>query len=197
MGVNSWKTGTRLSWNQQDKLQKLILLPQICKSAVYACRTVDQKTNNNKFCAESPPSSDIMRCQITTHDSANACCLFRETDTKGVDISRHFSMYAFDGGTGNLRWKHEGEDFHKDAAELQDRTVPQHNHRLDAEHLGGRHYGEASCRDFRESVLAAMPHRFDTCLTNLVKSHAHCMFVDVASCCSLWSGCQLLRSVPR
>ncbi|DBA75927.1 TPA: hypothetical protein ACH3X2_008986 [Trebouxia sp. C0005] len=87
--------------------------------------------------------------------------LDRETDTKGVDISRHFSMYAFDGGTGNLRWKHEGEDFHKDAAELQDRTVPQHNHRLDAEHLGGRHYGEASCRDFRESVLAAMPHSWE------------------------------------
>lgn len=87
--------------------------------------------------------------------------LNRETETKGVDISRHFSMYAFDGGTGNLRWKHEGEDFHKDAAELQDRTVPQHNHRLDAEHLGGRHHGEASCRDFKESVLAAMPHSWE------------------------------------
>ena len=110
--------------------------------------------------------SKIMRCKIMTHDSTSACYVCRETDTKGVDISRHFSMYAFDGGTGNLRWKHEGEDFHKDAAELQDRTVPQHNHRLDAEHLGGRHYGEASCRDFRESVLAAMPHRYNANLRN-------------------------------
>ena len=88
-----------------------------------------------------------------------ACCVCRDADFKGVDISRHFSMYALEGGTGNLRWKHEGQDFHKDAAELQDKTVPQHNHRLNAEHLGGRHYGEASCRDFKESVLAAMPHR--------------------------------------
>ena len=80
-------------------------------------------------------------------------------DFKGVDISRHFSMYALEGGTGNLGWKHEGQDFHKDAAELQDKIVPQHDHRLNAEHIGGRHYGEASCRDFKESVLAAMPHR--------------------------------------
>ncbi len=89
-------------------------------------------------------------------------------------------MYAFDGGTGNLRWKHEGEDFHKDAAELQDRTVPQHDHRLNAERLVGRHYGEASCRDFRESVLAAMPHRYNAYLIVLVKSQACCMFVDSA-----------------
>ncbi len=119
----------------------------------------------------------------------------RETATKGVDISRHFSMYAFDGGTGHLRWKHEGEDFHKDAAELQDRTVPQHNHRLDAEHLGGRHYGEDSCRDFRESVLAAMPHRYDVHLRKWV-SHKP---LDVSSrrvFCNLWCGCQLPVSTP-
>ena len=80
-----------------------------------------------------------------------------------MDISRHFSMYAFEGGTGGLRWKHEGLDFHKDAAQLQDKTIPQHNHRLQAEHLAARHYGEASCRDFKESVLAAMPHRSASC----------------------------------
>ena len=83
----------------------------------------------------------------------------RKTESKGVDISRHFSMYALNGGTGGLRWKHEGSDFHNDAAQLQDDTTPQHNHRLEAEHLASRHYGEASCRDFRESILAAMPHR--------------------------------------
>lgn len=138
---------------------------------VYVLRTVRatwSNSNNTKYCTESHPNSKTMCCKIMTHDSANACYLCRETDTKKVDISRHFSMYAFDGGTGNLRWKHEGEDFHKDAAELQGTTVPQHNHRLEAEHVGGRHYGEASCRDFKESVLAAMPHRYDAYLRKWV-----------------------------
>ena len=125
------------------------------------------------FAQRANPTVRSFCCKIMTHDSAIACYPCRGTDTKGVDISRHFSMYAFDGGTGNLRWKHEGEDFHKDAAELQDRTVPQHNHRLDAEHLGGRHYGEASCRDFRESVLAAMPHRYNAYLQKQGWSQAH------------------------
>jgi hypothetical protein len=31
----------------------------------------------------------------------------REGGVKGVDTSRHFSYYAFDGGSGALRWKHE------------------------------------------------------------------------------------------
>ena len=34
------------------------------------------------------------------------CC----SDTwtmNGVDISKHFSYYAMDGGTGESRWKHE------------------------------------------------------------------------------------------
>ena len=91
----------------------------------------------------------------------------RATETKGVDISRHFSMYALEGATGNLRWRHEGMDFHRDAAELQNLTTPQHNYRLQAEHLSARHYGEASCRDFKESVLAAMPHRYCNCVNQL------------------------------
>jgi hypothetical protein len=33
---------------------------------------------------------------------------------------------------------------------------------LDAEKLEGRHFGEASCRDYRDSVLAwALPHSWD------------------------------------
>lgn len=31
----------------------------------------------------------------------------REKKHQGVDVSRHFSYYAFDGGSGALRWKHE------------------------------------------------------------------------------------------
>ncbi|KAK9806239.1 hypothetical protein WJX72_006852 [[Myrmecia] bisecta] len=75
-----------------------------------------------------------------------------------VDLSRHFSYHALDGADGSLRWKHEGTDFHRDTAELAEQVIPQHNYRLDANSLNSRHYGEVSCRDFRESVLHAMPH---------------------------------------
>lgn len=78
-------------------------------------------------------------------------------------------MYAFEGGSGGLRWKHEGTDFKTDVGQLQDETTPQHDHRLDAEHLAARHHGEASCRDFRESVLAALPHGYMS--THSLASH--------------------------
>ncbi len=50
-------------------------------------------------------------------------------------------------------------DFHRNVEELREEVIPQHNYRLDAKSLNSRHYGEVSCRNFRESVLAAMPHR--------------------------------------
>lgn len=81
---------------------------------------------------------------------------------------RHFSYFAFEGATGALRWKHEAEDFHRDLSALQDASSPQHSFHLAAELAEGRHYGEASCRDLRESVLRALPHSWhsnlDTCL---------------------------------
>ncbi len=55
----------------------------------------------------------------------------------------------------------QGTDFHRDTAALAEQVVPQHNYRLDAAALEGHHYGEVSCRDFRQSVLQAMPHRCD------------------------------------
>lgn len=30
-----------------------------------------------------------------------------ELAADGIDISRHFSYYAWEGGSGELRWKHE------------------------------------------------------------------------------------------
>ena len=53
----------------------------------------------------------------------------------------------------------QGMDFHRDAEALKSEVVPQHNFKLTANHLEARHYGEVACRDFRESVLAVMPHR--------------------------------------
>lgn len=37
-------------------------------------------------------------------------------------------------------------------------TIPQHDYRLEAAALAERRYHEVSCRDFRESVLRALPH---------------------------------------
>ncbi len=53
----------------------------------------------------------------------------------------------------------QGMDFHRDTEGLRDEMVPQHNFKITASSLEGRHYGEVACRDFRESVLAVMPHR--------------------------------------
>jgi len=39
--------------------------------------------------------------------------------------------------------------------------LPQHNYRLDGNSLATRHIGEVECREFRESVLGVMPHRWE------------------------------------
>lgn len=53
----------------------------------------------------------------------------------------------------------QGADFHRDLHGLAEQVVPQHHLRLDAQSLSNVHFGEASCRDFRDSVLRALPHR--------------------------------------
>ncbi len=68
----------------------------------------------------------------------------------------------------------QGQDFHRDAAALAEQVIPQHNYRLDAASLAGRHYGQASCRDFRGSVLRSLPHRWARREdTRLALSHFH------------------------
>ena len=77
----------------------------------------------------------------------------------GVDASRHFDYHAFEGRTGAPRWRHESRDFHRAASAFAEQLVPQHEYRRDAAALAGHHYGEVSCREFRESVVdAALPH---------------------------------------
>jgi hypothetical protein len=73
---------------------------------------------------------------------------------------RHFSYYAYSGGDGALRWKHDSKDFRRDSSSLSEQLLPQHNYKLDASALSARHFGEAECREFREAVLDVMPHRW-------------------------------------
>jgi hypothetical protein len=77
---------------------------------------------------------------------------------QGGGKERHFSYYAYAGLTGQRRWSHKSEDFHRDPFTLP--TIPQHNYKLDAASLNSRHTGEADCREYRESVLSVMPHRW-------------------------------------
>lgn len=91
-------------------------------------------------------------------ESAELKDLDKDAAVKGVATSRHFSYVSFEGGKGDERWEHKSEDFHKNLDEVQDQTRPQMNYRLEAEALEGRHYGELSCRDYRDSILAALPH---------------------------------------
>ncbi|PRW61178.1 FG-GAP repeat-containing isoform B [Chlorella sorokiniana] len=80
-------------------------------------------------------------------------------ERKGLgEETRHFSYFGFEGATGALRWVHESQDFLRDLGALQDQVVAQHSMHMRAEESEGRHYGEASCRDYRLSVLAALPH---------------------------------------
>ncbi|KAK9916603.1 hypothetical protein WJX75_004756 [Coccomyxa subellipsoidea] len=104
------------------------------------------------------------RSQEAFHASAKEGEALQDMDRgskhQGVDVSRHFSYYAFDGGSGAPRWKHEGADFHRDTERLSQQLLPALDFRMDAAALEARHFGEVACRDFRESVLAVLPHRW-------------------------------------
>ncbi|GLI67342.1 hypothetical protein VaNZ11_011416 [Volvox africanus] len=90
----------------------------------------------------------------------------------GLPGSRHFSYVALEGGNGTMRWHHGSTDFHKDLSELGGELTPQNNYRLDASKLDGRHFGEASCRDYRESVLHVLPHVWERPAdTRLMEAH--------------------------
>ena len=78
-----------------------------------------------------------------------------------VDLSHHFTLKAMEGGTGKARWEHRGGDFLEAAENPHDSLTPQHHYRLDAESLEDTRHLDG-CRDFRESVLAQLPHRWSS-----------------------------------
>lgn len=83
-----------------------------------------------------------------------------DSSTKGGEQLRHFAYYAFAGRSGIHRWKHRSEDLPHHVPDSS-QLIPQHNYKLDAHALNGRHPGEVECREFRESILGVMPHRWD------------------------------------
>lgn len=84
-----------------------------------------------------------------------------DVELKGSGKSgRHFSYFAFEGGNGTLRWKHEAEDFHRNLGDLKEEIRSQHAFHTAAQRENSLHYGEATCRDYREAILNALPHRY-------------------------------------
>ena len=47
----------------------------------------------------------------------------------GVDVSRHFNYYAFEGGRGETVWKHNSGAFQKDLEESSEELRPQDDFR--------------------------------------------------------------------
>ncbi|KAI5078865.1 hypothetical protein GOP47_0006536 [Adiantum capillus-veneris] len=75
------------------------------------------------------------------------------------ETARHMHYYAFAGRTGVQRWSHKTEDYHRPSGEAE--LIPQHNYKLDANSMNSRGKGEVECREFRESILGVMPHRWE------------------------------------
>lgn len=98
-----------------------------------------------------------------------------DTDPRRKYGSRHVSYFAFAGANGNLVWTHRPEDFHKDPRNLVEHNVKTlYTDRLMTELDSSTHYGEKSCREYRESVLASLPHAwFDDEDSTMQVAHFH------------------------
>lgn len=73
--------------------------------------------------------------------------------------ARHMHYYAFEGRTGSQRWSHKSEDYHRPSNEVE--LIPQHNYKLEASSINSLRKSEVECREFRESILGVMPHRWE------------------------------------
>lgn len=82
------------------------------------------------------------------------------SENSGTVDLRHFAFYAFAGRSGILRWSRKNENIEAHSSDAS-QLIPQHNYRLDVHSLNSRHPGEFECREFRESILGVMPHRWD------------------------------------
>jgi len=79
-------------------------------------------------------------------------------DDSTAAAAGHFSLFAFDGATGDLLWTHDGSK--KEKAKAQDEPITflnLHDHRLDPAELTRDQDGE-DWTMFRSSVLGCLPH---------------------------------------
>lgn len=82
------------------------------------------------------------------------------SENSGAVDLRHFAFYAFAGRTGLHRWDRKSENIQAQTSDAS-LLMPQHNYKLDVNALNTRHPGEFECREFKESILGVMPHKWD------------------------------------
>ncbi|XP_068646390.1 uncharacterized protein [Aristolochia californica] len=106
-----------------------------------------------------PLEEAMMEAKNVEHHRRNASEKEAPDNSTVVDL-RHFAFYAFAGRTGTLRWSRKNENIEPHASDPH-QLFPQHNYKLDAQALTTRHPGQFECREFRESILGVMPHRWE------------------------------------
>lgn len=116
----------------------------------------------HKTLADMEASDDVLDAEMEAEEMEKLHAKGRQFGQGSQDLGeyegRHFSYFAFEGSKGEARWKHDAEDWHRDIGALADEMVAQHGYHMTAERENALHYGEASCRDYREAVLNVLPH---------------------------------------
>ncbi|CAN1813959.1 hypothetical protein LINPERHAP1_LOCUS27013 [Linum perenne] len=102
------------------------------------------------------PFEDIGMAERNAEQHRRSASEKEASENSGTVNLRHFAFYAFAGRTGQLRWSRKNEK----ASEVA-QLIPQHNYKLDVHALNARQPGEFECREFRESILGVMPHRWE------------------------------------
>lgn len=118
---------------------------------------------------EAVDSKGVVDKLLNTHEGHGRDHLEGLHEVDG-DSLHQYSYYAFNGNAGKRKWQHRPSDFHPD---FQDGLLPTESSLHARAQLNeGIHHGETSCRNYRESILRALPHvwnaKYDS---KLVLSH--------------------------
>lgn len=114
------------------------------------------------------PFEEIEMAEKNAEEHRRSATESEVSESSGSIDLRHFVFYAFAGRTGELRWSRKSESIQAQSSE-ESLIIPQHNYKLDVHALNSRHPGEFECRQFRESILGVMPHRWDRREDTLLK----------------------------
>jgi hypothetical protein len=109
---------------------------------------------------------------------------------QGGGKERHFSYYAYAGLTGQRRWSHKSEDFHRDPFTLP--MIPQHNYKLDAASLNSRHTGEVC-----DSLLYLHSVIFFSRHTSMCRTSYFCSLFQHSASSTLWDYFKMLMNFSK
>ncbi|KAL4186714.1 hypothetical protein AMTRI_Chr09g15370 [Amborella trichopoda] len=106
------------------------------------------------------PFEEVMEAEKNSEQHRRSAEEKEVSEKSGTADLRHFSFYAFAGRSGKRHWSKKSEDVQPHSTDAT-HFIPQHNYKLDAHSLNSRRPGEMECREFRESILGVMPHRWE------------------------------------